>query len=155
MKYRQLTKEQFESLHEEFSRFLATQQIDAKEWTKIKEEKPSVAEDELNIFSDLVWEKSLKEVKYLNHYSESSLNLFLCEEERMQRILIKISEETVDLTTKEGFQWLLENTDSSSIEYFKASKKYDKERNLELFSMIEQGCEIVEEIYFEKFSSLI
>ena len=50
MKYRQLTKEQFEGLHEEFAHFLATQSIDAKEWTQIKKEKPTVAEDEMNVF---------------------------------------------------------------------------------------------------------
>ncbi|MGY0408408.1 MAG: DUF6495 family protein, partial [Polaribacter sp.] len=37
MKYRQLTKEQFEGLHEEFARFLASQHMDALEWKKIKE----------------------------------------------------------------------------------------------------------------------
>jgi hypothetical protein len=31
MKYRKLTKEQFESLHEEFAQFLATQKIDVDE----------------------------------------------------------------------------------------------------------------------------
>ena len=41
MKYRQLTKEQFESLHAEFSQFLASQSIDVKEWTQIKKEKLS------------------------------------------------------------------------------------------------------------------
>ena len=42
MKYRQLTKEQFENLHEEFARFLATQSIDVTEWNQIKAEKPKV-----------------------------------------------------------------------------------------------------------------
>jgi len=34
MKYRQLTKEQLESLHKEFAQFLATQKIDAVQWQK-------------------------------------------------------------------------------------------------------------------------
>ncbi|WP_196894805.1 DUF6495 family protein [Aureivirga marina] len=154
MKYRQLTKEQFESLHEEFSRFLAAQQIDVNEWNKIKEEKPEVAEDEMNIFSDLVWEKVLKETKYLEHHSKHSINLFKCEELQMHRILIKVSD-TIDLTSKEGFNWLLENSNDASIEYFKATKKYHKERNEEIFFMVEQGCTITKGTYFDKFSSLI
>ena len=36
MKYRLLTKEQFESLHQEFAIFLASQSIDVKEWDEIK-----------------------------------------------------------------------------------------------------------------------
>jgi len=65
MKYRQLTKEQFESLHEEFAQFLATQSIDAKEWNQIKKSKPQVAEDEMNIFSDVVWDDVLTKTAYI------------------------------------------------------------------------------------------
>ena len=45
MKYRQLSKEQFESLHKEFAQFLATQKIDVKEWEIIKVKKPSLVEE--------------------------------------------------------------------------------------------------------------
>ena len=55
MKYRRLTKEQFEELHKEFINFLATQSITAKEWKTIKAKQPNVAEEEMDIFSDLVW----------------------------------------------------------------------------------------------------
>jgi hypothetical protein len=68
MKYRQLTKEQFEGLHEEFAHFLATQSIDAKEWTQIKKEKPTVAEDEMNVFSDVVWDDVLTKTAYIEHF---------------------------------------------------------------------------------------
>ena len=40
MKYRQLTNEQFLELHQEFAQFLATQQIDVKEWVEMKVSKP-------------------------------------------------------------------------------------------------------------------
>ena len=56
MKYTRLTKEQFEELNQEFINFLATQSITAEEWKEIKEQKPEVAEEELDVFSDLVWE---------------------------------------------------------------------------------------------------
>jgi len=56
MKYRMLTKEQFSELHPEFINFLASQTISKNEWDTIKNEKPEVAQQELEIFSDLVWE---------------------------------------------------------------------------------------------------
>ena len=56
MKYRRLTKEQFEELHPEFINFLATQSVTAEEWADIKKHKPEVAEQELDVFSDLIWE---------------------------------------------------------------------------------------------------
>ena len=89
MKYEKLTKEQFEELHEEFAVFLAAQSIDVKEWTKIKEEKPDLAEKELEIFSDFVWEKVLGKTNYLDHFSPQSLNLFKCEEDSIQRIVME------------------------------------------------------------------
>ena len=91
MKYRQLTKEQFENLHEEFARFLASQSIDAKEWNQIKEENPKVAVDEMNVFSDVVWDDVLTKTQYLEHFSETTANLFKCEDEEIHRIAIKIN----------------------------------------------------------------
>ena len=64
MKYTRLTKEQFEELNQEFINFLSTQSITANEWKEIKEQKPEVAEEELDIFSDLVWEGVLSKVDY-------------------------------------------------------------------------------------------
>ena len=90
MKYRQLTKEQFESLHKEFAQFLATQKIDVQEWDQIKKERPELAEEELNLFSDMVWEDVLTKVDYLEHFSKDSVNLFKCDLDVMKRIVINV-----------------------------------------------------------------
>ena len=76
MTYARLTKEQFEELHVEFINFLATQSIDAKEWQTIKETQPEVAEQELDVFSDLVWEGVLTKVSYLENISKDQMHLF-------------------------------------------------------------------------------
>ena len=73
MKYRQLTKEQFESLHEDFARFLATQSIDVIEWNQIKKDTPKVAEEEMNVFSDVVWDDVLTKTNYVEHFSKTSV----------------------------------------------------------------------------------
>ncbi len=62
MKYRQLTKEQLESLHQEFAKFLAMQNIDKAEWDTLKKEKPQVAGDEIKFFSVCVWDDVLNKV---------------------------------------------------------------------------------------------
>ena len=61
MKYTRLTKEQLEEMYQEFINFLAAQSITAEEWAQIKQEKPKVAEEELDVFSDLVWEGVLNQ----------------------------------------------------------------------------------------------
>ena len=153
MKYRQLTKEQFESLHHEFAQFLATQKIDVNEWKIIKETKPELAEEELNLFSDLVWEDVLNKVNYLEHYSKTSLNLFKTEIENISRIVVQVNRE-IDLLSQEGYEWLLKNANADSVEYFKGTKIYNSERNPELFDLIEKGSQISKGELFEYFTRL-
>jgi len=142
MKYRQLTKEQFLELHQEFAEFLASQQIDAKEWANIKKENPSMAEEELNIFSDVVWEDVLSKTEYLEHISESHINLFKCESDLIIRIYIKLKNNNQSFLKTDDFQWFLKNPLNEQFDYFKAEKKYTKERNFELFELIEMGSQI-------------
>ena len=142
MKYRQLTKEQFLELHKEFSEFLATQQIDIKEWETIKNEKPAMAEEELNIFSDVVWEDVLTKTKYLEHISKNDINLFKCSSKEIIRIYIKLNDTSKSFLDKNDFNWFLKNPLAYSVEYFKASKKYSEDRNIEIFKMIEMGSQI-------------
>ena len=139
MKYRQLTKEQFEELHEEFARFLASQKIDVKEWDTIKKEKPEVAEEELNIFSDVVWDDVLTKTEFIEHYSQTSINLFKCQSTLIERIMVKTTNSSVNFLKKEGIEWLSKNAGDASLEYFYAHKNYTKERNEELFDLVEKG----------------
>ena len=90
MKYRRLTKEQFESLDKEFAQFLATQKIDKDQWNEIKINKPELVEEELSIFSDMVWEDVLSKVNYLEHISKNSMNLFKIHQQSMERIVVKL-----------------------------------------------------------------
>ncbi|WP_139957927.1 DUF6495 family protein [Flavicella sediminum] len=139
MKYRQLTKEQFEELHEEFAIFLASQKIDVKEWQTLKKEKPNVAEEEMNLFSDMVWEEVLKKAEFIEHFSKSSINLFKTQQTLIERILIRTTNPEIDFQTEEGILWLTKNAGDSSLEYFYAHKDYAKERAIEIFDLIEKG----------------
>ena len=153
MKYRQLTKEQLESLHKEFAQFLAAQEIDVNEWTKIKKENPELVEKELNLFSDMVWEDVLSKVAYLEHFSNTSVNLFKFEEKTMKRIVIKVQKE-VDLHTEEGYKWLLQNPQDDSVEYFTGEKEYT-DKNSEIFDLIEKGGQICKGELYEYFNRLV
>lgn len=155
MKYRQLTKEQFESLHEEFARFLASQSIDVNEWNQIKLEKPTVAEEEMNVFSDVVWDDVLTKTKYLEHFSETTANLFKCENEEIHRIAIKVNWD-INLLEQQGFEWLLKNPMDNSVDVFRGTKPYNQsDRNAELFDLIEKGSAISKGEIYEYFNQLI
>lgn len=89
MKYARLTKEQFDELHSEFASFLATQAIDKAEWDSLKINKPEVAEQELDVFSDLIWEGVLGRAEFLEHFSKSHIFLFQCFDTYVQSIVLK------------------------------------------------------------------
>ncbi|GGW67161.1 hypothetical protein DFQ11_103229 [Winogradskyella epiphytica] len=155
MKYARLTKEQFEELHQEFINFLATQSITGDEWEDIKKNKPEVAEQELDVFSDLVWLGVLQKVKYLEHISPQQIHLFQCNEKSMRLIALKIENQAIDFTTKEGFQWLRDNLLSDSLEFFNAKKDYSEDKYLDIFKMIQSGANITKGELFEYFANLI
>lgn len=155
MKYRQLTTEQFLELHKEFAEFLATQQIDVKEWETIKTEKPEMADEELAIFSDIVWENVLNKTEYIEHISANHINLFKCNSKEIIRIYIQLNDASKSFLNEEDFNWFTNNPLNETVEYFKAVKKYQKERNTELFELIEMGGQITKGSLFTSTSQLI
>ncbi|MFY7757548.1 DUF6495 family protein [Flavobacterium stagni] len=140
MKYKRLTKEQFEALHQEFANFLASQSIDKNEWDTLKSEKPEVAEQELDVFSDLIWEGVLTNAKFLEHFSPQHIFLFHCQEAFMQSIIIKSNNPSIDLMTKDGLRWLSEHIFTPEVDVHTGRKNYTEERNTALFDLITQGA---------------
>jgi hypothetical protein len=140
MKYTRLTKEQFEALHQEFANFLATQSIDKKEWDEIKTNKPEVAEQELDVFSDLIWEGVLSQTRYLEHFSKNHIFLFHCLEEEVQSIVLKTLEPEKDFMTSKGLEWMVNNLFTDAIDIHVGKKKYESEKNTAIFDIIQQGA---------------
>jgi hypothetical protein len=155
MKYRRLTREQLEELHQEFINFLATQSISAAEWAQLKEEKPRVAEEELDVFSDLVWEGVLTKVEYLENIAAGQMHLFHLAEKEMKLISVKVMNPDADLTTAQGFAWFRKNWQSDFVEYLVASKAYTEDKNLDKFRLIEQGAVITRGELYRWFDELI
>jgi predicted aldo/keto reductase-like oxidoreductase len=149
MKYARLTKEQLEELQQEFVNFLATQSITASEWQELKQSKPQVAEDEIDVFSDLIWEGVLTNVGYVEHISEQQMHLFHLTQKEMKLIAIKVMNPKIDLTTQQGFQWFKKNWQSDFVEYMTASKAYGPDPNVDKFQLIQQGAVITKgELYY-------
>ena len=155
MKYRRLSKEQFEELHKEFINFLATQSITAEEWQQLKKEKPEVAEQEMDVFSDLIWEGVLAKVSYLENISEQHMHLFELTDKEMKLLSVKVMNPEIDLRTKEGFGWFKKNWQSDFVEYLTASKAYTEDKNLDKFKLIEQGAVITKGELYQWFDQII
>ena len=153
MKYARLTREQFEELHKEFINFLATQSITASEWEEIKTSKPQVAEEELDVFSDLVWEGVLDQARFLEHFSPQQIFLFKITEVTINLIGVKVDNDQIDITTRAGYGWLQKNLMDDSVSLYTSSKVISEDRNQDIFALIQQGAVITRGNlygYFEK-----
>lgn len=155
MKYSRLTKEQFEELHPEFINFLATQSIDKAEWDKIKVEKPEVAEQELDVFSDLIWEGVLTRTEYLEHFSKNHIFLFQCFEKDIKSIVLKSTISSIDFLTKDGLQWFSDNMFTDNIEMKTGKKFFTDERNKSIFELIQQGAFLSDGQLFKQIDTII
>ena len=119
---------------------MATQKIDKKEWDQIKTSLPEIAEQELDIFSDLIWEKVLKNTNYLEHFSKNHIFLFHCQELELRSIILRANDDEVDFLKKTGLQWLSDNMFTDNVELIMGKKKYNNERALSIFQLICQGA---------------
>jgi hypothetical protein len=155
MKYARLTKEQLEELHPEFITFLATQSIDKIEWDDIKKNRPNVAEQEIDIFSDMIWEKALTNVSHIDHFSKNYIFLFKCYQNEVLSFVIKTNNPQIDFVSADGIQWLSENLFSDEVEITRGKKDISENRNESLFEIIKQGGIISKGELFTKLDSLI
>ena len=155
MKYARLTKEQFDELHQEFVNFLATQTIDKAEWDNIKANKPEVAEQELDVFSDLIWEGVLGRAKFLEHFSKNHIFLFECFDKEIKSIVLKSTVTEQNFLTKDGLQWFSDNLFTDNIEMRLGTKIFSEERNSDIFSLIQQGAILSDGKLYEQISMIL
>ena len=155
MKYARLTKEQLEELHPEFITFLATQSIDKIEWDDIKKNRPHLAEQEIDLFSDVIWDKALTNVSYIDHFSKNYIFLFKCIDEVVFSWVVKTNNPQIDFVSADGIHWLAVNLFSNDVEITKGRKDISENRNVALFEIIKQGGIISKGELFNKLDSLI
>ena len=143
MKFRRLNQEELSSLEAEFIRFLASNTITAEEWKRLKSEENEKAEGLIDIFSDLVFENTLKKVEYLELKTPRDLRTFHCEAEKITMFGLLIEGETqLDLTkTLVPEQMIAQlKLSGASLKLYSGEKSYRKAREQELFDLMEQGA---------------
>ncbi|WP_221258583.1 DUF6495 family protein [Flavobacterium okayamense] len=155
MKYARLTKEQLEELHPEFITFLATQSIDKNEWDDLKENKPEIAEQEIDVFSDMIWERALTNVSYIDHFSRNYIFLFKCVGATVFSYVINATSNEINFLSQEGINWLSENMSSDEVVIQKGKKDISDDRNGSLFEIIKQGGLISKGELFNKLDLLL
>lgn len=143
MKYRRLNQEELAEVEEEFVRFLVANSITGEDWVKIKEESTEKAERLIEMFSDIVFENVLKKVEHLEYKSRHDIKTFHCLPDKIRLLGLMVEGESkLNFTedhSPEQMMSLLQLSDAK-LKLYEAEKTYSKERELELFEMMENGC---------------
>ena len=155
MKYSRLSREQFESLHQEFALFLAAQYIDKTQWNQIKSDNLSLTDELMDLFSDMVWDQSLDKITYLENRSDYHLFLFKCENARIDLILIRVEKDCPSLMDKDYKQWLAKNLSDSRVDIFESSRTFQETLKEEKFKLMNQGAKVSDGETFEDLKSFL
>jgi len=155
MKYKRLTNEELQLLEKEFVHFLSSAQITGADWEKMKKNELENAEELIAVFSDMVYEKVLSKINYLEYRDAKTLNIFNCTEDKIILVGLRVKEHSpLDLTTPDVFtQWT--NNDTDSVNVIKTEKKYIKERGEELFELLQNGSLITDDKLFKLLMGMI
>tara|TARA_R110002049_G_scaffold100145_5_gene244000 strand:- start:3997 stop:4479 length:483 start_codon:yes stop_codon:yes gene_type:complete len=154
MKYRYLTDQELEILEKDFVHFLVANGIDNDEWVRVNAESKEKALEIVGLFSDVVIEKAIENIKYLEYRSAKSLKIFHCKEKEISLIGLDIDEESnLDFTEADSAEKAMaEGTDA--IKTYKTKKAYHPSRTEELFKMMEAGCYIVDGKFYNTLNHL-
>lgn len=159
MKYRRLTLDELNDMETEFVRFLVSNTITAEDWKKIKSDNPERAEGLIEIFSDIVFDKVLEKVKYIEHRSPYDIKTFRCLEDKIELLGLKVSSVAgIDFTqnqTPENMLAYLKYAPAGSVQMYSAEKTYkDNNPKKEIFNMLESGGAISDGKIFEALLTL-
>jgi NAD-specific glutamate dehydrogenase len=152
MKYKRLTLEELNTLEKEFIQFLSSAQITASDWEKMKSAEPKKAEELIDVFSDVVYDKVMQKIKYAEYRDEKTLNLYYFGNEKVELVGMKVSANSkLNLNSDDLFKEWKTNNDAG-VNIFKSERIYIKQREEEVFEMLQNGCTITNEKYFKLLS---
>lgn len=141
-KYRLLTHEELIELEKEFIDFLILNSIDASDWMKIKNEEPEKATRFIHLFSDIVFEKIMRETQFLELKGESELKAFQCLQDKFIVVGLNASKiKDANLKDNEFIKRAIQNP-PSNLEVYTTEIPYKSSREEELFKMTERGFQI-------------
>ncbi|MEM8526773.1 MAG: DUF6495 family protein [Bacteroidota bacterium] len=147
MKYRRLTQDELEELEPEFVTFLASNSITAPDWEKIKLAYPERVERLIEMFSDVVFDKILGKIKYMERKKPRDLRTYKFIDDRILLIgLVNNGNEDgkteLDFTSNDTPEEMLlkMRRSNSEIRLYTAERKYRKDRRLEAFELMEDGA---------------
>tara|TARA_B100000795_G_C22802949_1_gene442940 strand:+ start:863 stop:1327 length:465 start_codon:yes stop_codon:yes gene_type:complete len=152
VKYRFLTDEELKELETEFKQFMISNGLHDDEWRAINKNTPKKAKEIVGMFSDLILEKVFAQTKYLLHHSNDKIKVFYFTAEKAVMIGLDFEGEAI-IPKDELIAFVKANVGKFQI--YTASKSYETgDRNNEIFALVKNGAEKVDEYWFDFLSKL-
>jgi len=70
-------------------------------------------------------------------------------------VAVKVDNEAIDITTRQGYQWLQSNLLDDTVNMFTSTKAISDDRNKDIFALIKQGAVITKGELFEYFNDMV
>lgn len=145
MKFRRLTLDELQELEQPFVQFLAANTITGPDWARLKAEDPQKANGLVDIFSDIAFERIVKNIEYLEFHTPTDIKTFHCGADTIVLHGLRIEGDApVDFASDLAFEAIVRRMDAAGahLQVYTAEKKYHPDREQELFKMLEAGGRI-------------
>ena len=156
MKYKRLTPDELQALEQDFIHFLAAMQVTGPDWQKMKAQEPSKAEELIDVFSDVVYDKVLGRISYLEYRDAKTLNVFHCLPDRIRLVGLRVQEHSpLDLTAGDVLAQWNEHQNNGGVTVVHSEKGYREDKQTEVFELLQSGCYITDDRLFKALSAMV
>lgn len=147
MKYRLLNNDELNSLEEEFKQFLIVNHVYAEEWQNINTNAPSKALQLVELFSDTVLQRVYEKIQFLEFRSLDTCIVFFVQKKEIDLITIQATSSEVNLSTPASIHEALTNQ-THHLKFLRTKRTHSKEREAEIHQLVEQGCSVSSEDFW-------
>lgn len=139
MKFKRLPLNELQKLEKEFVQFLSSNTVTADDWVKIKKDSPEKADELIDMFSDIVYQKVMEKIEFLEFRTALDMKQFKCDKERITMMGLTVTEGAgLDLRKGEDLNKL--EGAANEISVYHAEKEYKPSREEEIFTMMNAGA---------------
>lgn len=143
MKYRRLRTDELEEMETEFITFLASNSVTGEDWERLKTDHPGQADQLIDLFSDIVFDKVLDKVEYLEYKAPKDMKTFHFGPDKAVMLGVRVEGDSrIDFTRDESPEQMAGQMmlSGAKLKLYRAEKVYQKERKQELFDLMENGA---------------
>lgn len=151
IKYRCLSKDELDELQQEFLKFLLVQNIYPEQWENLKMQNTDKAHEQIELFSNIVFDKILSETTFLELISGKRIECYQFNKESAQLLALQANENNqVDFVNQ-----TLTEISPNEYHIYSGTKKYKNDRNSEVFYIMQKGAVKTDGTLFKKIALLM